>query len=97
VDHPGAEDADAVSDAATTADFAVGDRVRIFPGSSDEGAGTIIDDFGDDAGYGVDIGTRHIADPGRRWAITLDDGGLVFIDSSSLTTEPGRGQHPKHL
>jgi hypothetical protein len=32
----------------------------------------------------VDIGTTHLADPARRWAIMLDDGCLTFLD----------GEHP---
>jgi hypothetical protein len=27
------------------------------------------------------LGGQHIADASRRWAITLDDGTLVFVDS----------------
>jgi hypothetical protein len=81
------KDVDAMSDTAATADFAVGARVRVYPGSSDERSGIIVDDFGDDAGYGVDIGGHHIADPSRRWAITLDDGTLVFVDSFQLAND----------
>ena len=81
------KDVDAMSDTAATADFAVGGRVRVYPGSSDERSGIIVEDFGDDAGYDVDIGTQHIADASRRWAITLDDGTLVFVDSFQLANE----------
>ena len=84
------KDVDAMSDRAATADFAVGNRVRVYPGSSDERTGIIVEDFGDDAGYDVDIGTHHIADPSRRWAITLDDGNLVFVDSVQLANDEGR-------
>jgi hypothetical protein len=83
------EDADAGSDRAATADFAVGRRVRVYPGSSDERSGIIVEDFGADAGYDVDIGIHHIADAARRWAITLDDGNLVFVDSSQLANDEG--------
>jgi hypothetical protein len=44
------KDVNAMSDTAATADFAVGGRVRVYPGSSDERSGIIVDDFGDDAG-----------------------------------------------
>src|SRR6516162_4392091 len=44
---------DATSDTATTADFALGRRVRVYPGSSDERLGIIVEDFGDDAGGDV--------------------------------------------
>jgi hypothetical protein len=87
MDHRNDKDVDAMSDAATTADFAVGRRVRVYPGSSDERSGIIVDDFGDDVGYDIDIGTVHIADAARRWAITLDDGNLVFVDSFQLANE----------
>jgi hypothetical protein len=85
------KDVDAMSDTAATADVAVGGRVRVYPGSSDERSGIIVEDFGDDAGYGVDVGSQHIADASRRWAVTLDDGGLVFVDSSELRSDEGRG------
>ena len=77
------KDVNAMSDTAATADFAVGGRVRVYPGSSDERSGIIVDDFGDDAGYGVDIGGQHIADASRRWAITLDDGTVRWQRSES--------------
>jgi hypothetical protein len=83
------KDVDATSDKAGTADFAVGARVRVYPGSSDERSGIIVEDFGDDAGYDVDIGNHHIADASRRWAITLDDGNLVFVDSFQLANDEG--------
>jgi hypothetical protein len=84
------EAADAMSDTGAAADFAVGRRVRVYPGSSDERSGIIVEDFGDDAGYDIDIGAQHIADAARRWAITLDDGNLVFVDSAQLADDEGR-------
>ncbi|WP_236591220.1 hypothetical protein [Mycobacterium paraintracellulare] len=66
----------------------VGSRVRVNPGTSDERSGTIVEDFGDDAGVGVDVGSQHIADPSRRWAIILDNGSLAFVDSSNLLALP---------
>lgn len=86
------KDVEAMSDTVVRADFAVGGRVRVYPGSSDERSGIIVDDFGDDAGYGVDIGGQHIANASRRWAITLDDGNLVFVDSFQLANDEG---HPR--
>jgi hypothetical protein len=91
MDYRGDKDADELSDATVATDFAVGGRVRVYPGTSDERSGIIVDDFGEDAGYGVDVGSQHIADASRRWAITLDDGGLVFVDSSELRSDEGRG------
>jgi hypothetical protein len=65
-------------------DFAVGQRVRVYPGSSDERRGVIVEDFGDAAGHAVTIGQTCIADASRRWAIDLDDGTLVFVDTADL-------------
>ncbi|MFZ0835348.1 MAG: hypothetical protein WAM92_20200 [Mycobacterium sp.] len=36
---------------------------------------------------GVDFGGQHFADPARRWAVQLDSGGLVFLDSDQLVPE----------
>jgi hypothetical protein len=66
--------------------FAVGRRVRVYPGRSDERLGVIVDDFGDSAGSAVIVGSTRIAEPSRRWAIQLDDGGLVFADTADLAT-----------
>ena len=65
-------------------DFAVGQRVRVYPKSSDERFGVIVDDFADTAGYAVIIGTTRIAEPSRRWAIQVDDGTLIFVDTPDL-------------
>ena len=67
-----------------SSDFAVGQRVRVYPGSSDDRYGVIVEDFGDSAGYAVIIGSTRIAEPSRRWAIELDDGTLIFADTSDL-------------
>jgi hypothetical protein len=44
----------------------------------------MVDDFGDSAGSAVIVGSTRIAEPSRRWAIQLDDGGLVFTDTADL-------------
>ncbi|MBI5737557.1 hypothetical protein [Mycobacterium adipatum] len=67
--------------------IAVDVRVRVHAGTDDEAAGLIVDDFGDSAGYSVDIGDNHIADPARRWAVLLDTGSLTFVNSDALTPE----------
>jgi hypothetical protein len=67
--------------------IAVDVRVRVHPGTDDEVAGVVVDDFGDSAGYSVDIGDSHIADPARRWAVLLDAGSLTFVNSDVLTPE----------
>jgi hypothetical protein len=32
----------------------------------------------------VHIGQHHVVDAARRWAVTLGDGDLVFVDSCDL-------------
>jgi len=66
---------------------AVNVRVRVYPGTDTEVRGSVVEDFGDTAGYAVDIGENHIADPARRWAVVLDTGDLVFVDSDQLVAE----------
>jgi hypothetical protein len=61
-------------------------RVRVYPGTDAEVRGTVVEDFGDMAGHAVDIGDR-IVGPARRWAVVLDAGGLVFVDSDQLVAE----------
>ncbi len=65
-------------------ELAVGQRVRVYPGSSDECLGVIVEDFGDSAGHAVIVGNTRIADPSRRWAINLDDGTLVFANTTDV-------------
>ena len=66
---------------------AVNVRVRVYPGTDGEIRGTAAEDFGDLAGHVVDIGENHIVGPARRWAVALDTGGLVFVDSDQLAAE----------
>jgi hypothetical protein len=66
---------------------AVNVQVRVYPGTDAEVRGTVVEDFGDTAGHAVDIGENHIVGPARRWAVTLDTGGLVFVDSDQLVAE----------
>jgi hypothetical protein len=66
---------------------AVNVRVRVYPGSDGEVRGTVVEDFGDLAGHAVDIGKNHIVAPARRWAVALDEGSLVFVDSDQLAAE----------
>ncbi|MGK2882134.1 MAG: hypothetical protein ACSLE6_15460 [Mycobacterium sp.] len=58
--------------------------VLVYPGTDREQRGTIVEDFGDMAGYSVDIGDEHFADPARRYAVSLDSGELIFVDAESL-------------
>lgn len=66
--------------------FAVGARVLIRSGGNGPSRGIIVEDFGDAAGYSVDVGPHHIANASRRWAVTLDDGNLVFVNTSDLAS-----------
>jgi hypothetical protein len=66
---------------------AVDTRVRVYPDTDAECLGVVVDDYGESAGYSVDIGENHIADPARRWAVQLDTGTLVFVDDDDLTPE----------
>jgi hypothetical protein len=61
--------------------------VRVYPGTDGEVGGTVVEDFGDLAGHVVDIGENHIVGAARRWAVALDAGGLVFVDSDQLAAE----------
>jgi hypothetical protein len=64
-------------------DFAVGQRVRVCSGG-EERSGLIVEYFGDAAGYPVTVGATQIAEASRRWAIDLDDGMLLFVDTADL-------------
>ena len=44
-----------------------------------------MEDFGEDAGELVQIGQQHIVDAARRWAVSLCDGSLVFVDSADMS------------
>jgi hypothetical protein len=67
----------------TDADLAVNTRVRVYPGTDAESPGVIVEDFGELAGQAVDLGDCHIA-PARRWAVQLDTGNLVFVNTDHL-------------
>jgi len=58
--------------------------VRVYPGTVAETRGVVVEDFGETAGVGVDIGDKHIVGPARRSAVRLDNGDLVFVDSDQL-------------
>ena len=65
---------------------AVNVRVRVYPGTDGEVGGTVVEDFGDMVGHAVNLGENHIVSA-RRWAVALDAGGLVFVDSDQLVAE----------
>lgn len=66
---------------------AVDQRVRVFVDTDDEARGVVVEDFGELAGHAVDLGDVHIADAARRWAVLLDAGTLVFVDSHQIAPE----------
>ena len=66
---------------------AVDSRVRVYVDTDDETRGLVVEDFGDMAGQSVDLGDTHIADAARRWAVLLDEGTLVFVDSHQVAPE----------
>ena len=70
----------------TDADLAVNMRVRVYPGADAESPGVIVEDFGELAGQAVDVGGCHIA-PARRWAVQLDTGNLVFVNTDQLVPD----------
>jgi hypothetical protein len=67
--------------------LAVDSRVRVYVDTDDEVRGIIVEDFGDLAGHAVDVGDVHISDAARRWAVLLDAGTLVFVDSHQIAAE----------
>jgi hypothetical protein len=68
-------------------EFAVQMRVRVKTDGPKGGSGVIVEDYGDQAGYSVDVGDQHIADAARRWAVLLDSGSLVFANDAHLSPE----------
>ncbi|WKG02193.1 hypothetical protein [Mycolicibacterium sp. HK-90] len=63
---------------------AVGSSVVVYPGTEEELHGTVVEDFADLAGAAVEVAGERIVEPARRWAVNLDDGGLVFVDDDSI-------------
>jgi hypothetical protein len=72
---------------AIVSEIAVDSRVVVYPGGENELHGVVVDDFADLAGTPVDIAGERFAEPARRWAVALDDGGLVFVDDDSIIVE----------
>ncbi len=65
-------------------DVAVGSSVVVYPGTDEELHGVVVEDFADLAGTAVEVAGERIVEPARRWAVNLDDGGLVFVDDDSI-------------
>lgn len=66
------------------ATFSVDQSVRVYPGTDRERRGVVVEDYGGIAGQSVEIANTRIAGPARRWAVRLDTGDLVFVDSDQL-------------
>ena len=62
-------------------------RVRVDADTPEQVNGVVVEDFGEFAGEGVDVGGITIARPARRWAVLLDNGMLAFVDSNRLVPE----------
>ena len=58
--------------------------VLVYPGTDAEKHGIVVEDFGDMAGEGVEVAGERFAEPARRWAVQLDSGDLVFVDTEQL-------------
>jgi hypothetical protein len=71
----------------TDSRVAVDVRVRVYPDTDAEARGVVVEDFGELPRQAVKIGNSHIADAARRWAVVLDTGGLVFVDTEHLVAE----------
>ncbi len=71
----------------TDGQLAVTMRVRVYPGTDAESRGVIVEDFGEMVAQPVDLGGQRFADPARRWAVALDTGNLVFVDTGQLVPE----------
>ena len=65
--------------------FCVGDMVIVFAASEREASGRIVEDFGEFSPLAVQVNNMRIADPARRYAVALTDGGLVFADEGDLS------------
>jgi hypothetical protein len=72
-------------DGEPAAALAVGTRVRVHRGQAGEAVGTVVEDFGQDVGVPVMVGTTEITGPARRWAVVLDGGELICLDTDDLT------------
>lgn len=62
-------------------------RVRVYPGTDAEARGVVVQDFGDTVGYGLDAADRPTDDRACRWAVMLDEGDLVLVDTEDLIAD----------
>ena len=66
------------------AELAVNSPVLLYPDTDQQQGGVIVEDFGSEAGQAVEIGSNRIAAAARRWAVRLNSGDLVFVNSDEL-------------
>jgi hypothetical protein len=64
--------------------LAVNTPVLVYPETAEQQGGVIVEDFGSSAGEAVEVGSNRIADAARRWAVRLNSGDLVFVNSDQL-------------
>jgi hypothetical protein len=69
---------------AEAAELAVNSPVLVYPESAQQQGGVIVEDFGPSAGQAVEVGSIRIAGAARRWAVRLNSGDLVFVNSDEL-------------
>jgi hypothetical protein len=81
---------DAAASGNSSADIAVDTPVVVFPGTDHEMRGVVVEDFAELAGMAVDVADNRIVEAARRWAVSLEDGNLVFVDSDSLVAATDR-------
>lgn len=66
------------------AELAVNSPVLVHPETDQQQGGVIVEDFGPSAGQAVEVGSTRIAAAARRWAVRLNSGDLVFVNSDEL-------------
>jgi hypothetical protein len=66
------------------AELAVNSPVLVYPETEQQQGGVIVEDFGPSAGQPVEVGSNRIAEAARRWAVRLNSGELVFVNSDQL-------------
>jgi hypothetical protein len=81
------ETTDRSSDDGPAQQIEVGTTVHVYPGTAREARGIVVEDYGELAGYTVEIGSDRIVHAARRWAVSLDNRSLVFVDSDDIAVE----------
>lgn len=74
-------------DSGSSDPISLNQRVRVHVDTDEEARGVVVEDFGNMAGYTVDLGETRFVDAARRWAVMLDNGSLVFVDDHQIAPE----------